>query len=250
MKKLIAMMLAVCCLLVAMEIPTVGATNSEAYIPSEEDLESCAFFVELDNADAEARNRMNTAHQMAECARELGYDEDCETIQLAKQEWANAENIIKSNKTTRAYWKEKFNEYPVATIIWLYLKNRGYSDYCTAGILGNMMCEVGGGTLDIQYWLTSSSRAYFGMCQWGRHYPGVWGLDLMNQLDFLQDTIKYELDTFGSNYAKGYNYNSFLKMSTAYDAAMMFAYSYERCGSLCAKPRGRYAENAYYYFTH
>ena len=110
------------------------------------------------------------------------------------------------------------------------------------------MAEVGGQTLDIQYWL--KGNGYYGMCQWNKAYcSGVWGADLTGQCDFLRDTIKYEIDTFGYAYQKGFNFESFLNMSNERDAAKAFAKCYERCGSSTYTIRQNNAEKAYNYFV-
>ena len=38
--------------------------------------------------------KQDAAHQMAECARQLGYAEDHEIIQVAKMEWENSNAIL------------------------------------------------------------------------------------------------------------------------------------------------------------
>ena len=128
------------------------------------------------------------------------------------------------------------------------MKDLGWNDYVCAGIMGNLMAEVGGQTLDIQYWL--QGNGYYGMCQWNKAYrSGVWGADLTGQCDFLRDTIKYEIDTFGYAYKKGFNLNSFLALSNERDAALAFAKCYERCGSGTYTIRQNNAEKAYDYFV-
>ena len=64
---------------------------------------------------------------------------------MANNNLKNVSNSI--GKTWGLIMKQKYNEYPVATEIWMFLKNCGYNDYVAAGILGNMMAEVGGNTL-------------------------------------------------------------------------------------------------------
>ena len=128
-----------------------------------------------------------------------------------------------------AKWATKAAEYPAATQIWRYMKAQGWNDYVCAGIMGNIMAEVGGQTLDIRY--TLSSNGYYGMCQWNRQYSNIWGAGLESQCDYLRDTIKYEIDTFGFNYQKGFKFNSFLNMTDAQQAALAFAKAYERCAS-------------------
>ena len=195
------------------------------------------------------------AHKLAESARKLGWSEDSETIYSAGSEWWNAQKAIdvyraqkeKLIAIEKAEWEARKAKYPAATEIWLYMKELGWNDYVCAGIMGNLMAEVGGQTLNIQYWLRGNG--YYGMCQWSRGYSKVWGADLATQCDFLRDTIKYELDTFGYAYAKGFNYNSFLNMSNEREVAKAFAKCYERCGSSTYTIRQNNATRAYEYFV-
>lgn len=143
-------------------------------------------------------------------------------------------------------WIEKSEEYESAAFIWRYFKDKGYSDYAIAGILGNIMAEVGGQTLYIQYWLSSSS--YYGMCQWSRqYYPGAIGLSLEEQCDFLFNTIENEFDVFG--YIVGLSYEDFIQIENEQTAALAFAKVYERCGSGSYSVRQSNATEAYDYFV-
>ena len=197
------------------------------------------------------------AHELAESARKLGWPEKSEPIASAKNEWWNAQLAIEVYdarykelyaESEEAKWETKAAEYPAATQIWRYMKDLGWNDYVCAGIMGNLMAEVGGQTLDIQYWL--QGNGYYGMCQWNKAYrSGVWGADLAGQCDFLRDTIKYEIDTFGYAYKKGFNLDSFLALSNERDAALAFAKCYERCGSGTYTIRQNNAEKAYDYFV-
>ena len=192
--------------------------------------------------------KQDAAHQMAECARQLGYAEDHEIIQVAKMEWENTNAILQQREQ---FWLQRYQEYPNATYVWLFLTNTlGYNDYVAAGIIGNMMVECGGKTLNLQYWLYSyGSGYYYGLCQWNKKsYPSVRGTDLYTQCVFLADTIKYELDTYGYAYAKGYKYTNFLQLQNEKEAALMFAKAYERCGG-GYKARKDCATTAYNYFT-
>lgn len=206
--------------------------------------------IEAERANQEA------AHELAELARKLGWPEESEPIISAKNEWWNAQLAIKVYdaryqelyaESGEAKWETKAAEYPAATQIWRYMKDLGWNDYVCAGIMGNLMAEVGGQTLDIQYWLYSSS--YYGMCQWSKGYSEIWGADLAEQCDFLRDTIKYEIDTFGYAYKKGFNLDSFLNMTNERDAAKAFAKCYERCSSSTYNIRMNNAEKAYDYFV-
>lgn len=222
----------------------------------------------------------DTSHEMAENARALGWQEEDSLIKELQDKWFEADanqkayqnllSIIEleeekarkaeedriavelaaqeaARQAEEARWASKAAEYPAATQIWRYMKSLGWNDYVCAGIMGNLMAEVGGQTLDIQYWLYGNG--YYGMCQWNRAYSQIWGADLESQCVFLKDTIKYEFDTYGFKYQKGFNFNSFLNMSDASQAALAFAKSYERCGSGTYTTRQNNAIKAYNYFV-
>lgn len=139
------------------------------------------------------------------------------------------------------------DKYAAATYIWNYLKDKGYNNYVCAGILGNIMTEVGGNTLYIQWWLYGDS--YYGMCQWNRGYSAIWGTDLKTQCDFLMSNIEYEIDTFGFCYQSGFRYDNFCQLQNPQAAARCFAKAYERCGSGSYGIRESNALIAYNYFV-
>ena len=232
----------------------------------------------------EAKATKDHAHTMAESARALGWEDNDKLIKELQEMWHEAdEDQVKyqgyldeilaneaevarkaeeerlaaeaaqkaaeeeARRAEEAKWATKAAEYPAATQIWRYMKAQGWNDYVCAGIMGNLMAEVGGQTLDIRY--TLSSSGYYGMCQWSRGYSQVWGAGLETQCDFLRDTIKYEFDTYGFKYQKGFNFNSFLNMTDAQQAALAFAKSYERCGSGSYNVRQKNALKAYNYFV-
>lgn len=142
---------------------------------------------------------------------------------------------------------EHFQQYPYAAKIWYYLKDQGYNDYVIAGILGNIMVEVGGGTLNLKP--NAYGKGYYGICQWGKHYPRVWGTSLDYQLEFLESTIRSEFKTFGKLYQKGFNYDKFTALTNERQAALAFAKCYERCSAKGYVKRQNCAEIAYNYFT-
>lgn len=151
-----------------------------------------------------------------------------------------------------AMWGEKSGEYPVATQVWRYMKEElGWNDYVCAGVMGNMMAEVGGQTLNLQPYLYGHSGAnYYGLCQWSsRYYPSIQGADVDAQLDFLASTVKKELDTYGYLFRNGLDYEAFCNLTDAEDAAMAFAKAYERCGSGSYGVRQTNALKAYNYFV-
>ena len=200
--------------------------------------------------------KQKEAHELAESARALGWPADSDSIVSAGNQWWNSQLAIETYdaryqelyiEAEEAKWATKAAEYPAATQIWLYMKDLGWNDYVCAGIMGNLMAEVGGQTLNIQYWLYGNN--YYGMCQWSKTYSKIWGADLETQCDYLRDTIKYEIDTFGYAYAKGFNLDSFLAMTNERDAAKAFAKCYERCASSTYNIRMNNAEKAYNYFV-
>lgn len=182
-----------------------------------------------------------------------------ENLQLAIQERTSAQNKIDEytetyntllNQEQQQAYKEKIaqcaSEYESATYIWEYFISNGFSEAATAGILGNIMAEVGGQTLYIQYWLESST--YYGMCQWNRgYYPGVIGTGLTGQCDFLLSTIESEFNAYG--YLADETYESFKNSTDSGTAALAFAKVYERCGSGSYSIRQSNAYTAYNYFV-
>lgn len=198
---------------------------------------------------------MNAAHDMAEAARRLGYLEDNPVILTAKNEYVCAQQamldiqlVIDGLETAfDASFDKKAKEYPAATTVWKYLKSEGYNDYVCAGIMGNLMAEVGGQTLALNP--SSSNGNYYGMCQWNKAYWEVWGADLLSQCKFLNKTMKYEFDTYGSKYKNNFNFEDFKNLQNEEKAALAFAKCYERCGSGSYKVRQQNAEKAYEYFV-
>lgn len=146
-------------------------------------------------------------------------------------------------------WNKKAEEYPIATQIWLSMKEQGWSDYVCAGIMGNIMAECGGQTLDIKWMSYSKTGRYYGICQWSiYYYPQVKDASLERQLNYLYDTIEKEFESFGFCYRSKFTYEDFLHMNNCRDVALAFAKVYERCGSASYGVRKSNAEKAYDYF--
>lgn len=156
----------------------------------------------------------------------------------------------KASTTKKKAATQKKEKYPEARKVWNYLKKLGYNDYVAAGIMGNLMTETGGNTLNIKPNAYGSNKKYYGICQWSKkYYPKVQGKNLDYQLSFLKNTIKNEFNTYGYKYAKGFNYKSFLKLKDSKKAALAFAKVYERCGSGSYSKRQANAVTAYKYFV-
>ena len=150
---------------------------------------------------------------------------------------------------SKVYTQEIYDgQYTTVTYVWNYLKDAGYNDYVVAGIIGNMMAETGGQTLNLN-WEAWSEGSYYGICQWSKKFfPEVIGQNLEGQLEFLLSNIKYEIDTFGYAYSSGFDFDSFLRLEDEREAALVFAKCYERCNSDYYSIRQDNATKAYEYF--
>lgn len=116
------------------------------------------------------------------------------------------------------------SEYAVAGQVYEYLNDQGVSDVVIAGILGNMMAECGGQTLDLA-WDTYGfdGSSYYGLCQWSLEYsPDVDGRDVAGQLDYLMSNIRTNMNYFGGDY------DEFCTITDAKAAAKYFCNYYER----------------------
>ena len=146
--------------------------------------------------------------------------------------------------------KQFEEEHYYATKVWEYLRQEGFSQEVTCAIIGNMMIETSGGSLDLNPTIYSPSGNYYGLCQWSKKYcPDAQGLSFEDQLDYLVKTMPWEFNTFGKNYKSGFKYEDFLAMTDVEEAALAFAKSYERCGPASYEMRQEAAVVAYEYFN-
>jgi hypothetical protein len=140
--------------------------------------------------------------------------------------------------------------YPEATQVWYFLRDVGFSEEVTAGIIGNMMVETAGGTLVLKPTIYDSAKAFYGLCQWSLYYnPGIANKSMEEQLLYLRDSIASEFSTFGFCYKKNFTYEDFLALQTPEEAADAFAKVYERCAGWSYNMRKQAAAVAYEYFT-
>ena len=214
---------------------------------------------ELEALLATANAKLQAAQAMLESCTVLEYDEESPVVVLAKQEVANAQadidyyQAILDEVLVELREAEKMSQYPVATKIWNFLTDTmGYNDYVAAGIMGNLMAEVGGQTLNIQPGLYGhgTNKGYYGICQWSKkYYPAVQGQDLDFQLYFLQQTVEGQFKTYGRLYQSGFTYADFCALQDEQAAALAFAKIYERCGSGSYSARQRNATKALEYYT-
>lgn len=93
-------------------------------------------------------------------------------------------------------------EYPAATEAWYYMKEKGWSDEVCAGIMGNMMEECGGGTLNLRWDAVGDSGTSYGLCQWhnGRKNNLLknYGNTIEAQIDFLEYELGNPNDYFSN----------------------------------------------------
>ena len=156
------------------------------------------------------------------------------------------ETRMASDLTKYLKWEE---EHYYAAKTWEFLRKRDFSQEVTCGIIGNMMIETSGGSLNLKPEIYSPSGNYYGLCQWSRkYYPEAHGLAFEHQLDYLLGSMQWEFNTFGKNYENGFKYDDFLKMTDSAEAALAFAKSYERCGPASYEMRQKAAVKAYEYF--
>ena len=157
------------------------------------------------------------------------------------------ENHSKKPKSKKYKALEKEHYY--ATKVFKYFKKRGFTNEAVAGIIGNMMIETSGGTLDLKPNVYSKSGNYYGLCQWSKkYYPEAHGLSFRQQLDYLFETMPWEFKTFGWLYKDGFTLSDFKKMTNVEEAAIAFTKVYERCSPASYELRKQAAIKAYNYF--
>lgn len=145
-------------------------------------------------------------------------------------------------------------KYPEAKLIWDTMRSWGWSPETCAGIIGNMMAEVGGKTLDLSDWNSNGGCGY-GLIQWtdGRRaaiknrygaYPTI-----EEQLLFMKDEL---LGTNGTTRQVDQKTLDIILnkdgSQTPESVAYAFACHYERCHQNYRWMRRDLAKTAYNYF--
>ena len=154
--------------------------------------------------------------------------------------------------TTQTTTTKPKTKYPEAQIVWDALIDYGLSPEVASGIMGNIMAEVGGQTLDFSEWGYWSRGTHYGICQWGggrkANLLNNFGPNLEDQVEFLLYELKKEMNSYGYIYKTGFGYDEFIAMTDVEQAALAFAKSYERCSSKYYNIRMTNAKKAYNYF--
>lgn len=259
--------------------PTVEPTISEDYIPSEtiptEATEPEEIVIILDTVvvkrdepttydEAEtllknAIERLELINTIYEGFLTLGYAEDHPAVVMAKTDAENAQaDVVYYQEQFEIFeeireWEVRASEYPVATKVWLYMKNEfGWNDIVCAGIMGNMMAECGGcWTSDLDWGLNEPGG--FGMIQWlgsrRKQLFSIYGKtpSIENQLNFMKDEL------YGTNgvskQVSEKQLNKIMNAETPEECAFAFASYFERCSEKHRAPRRGYARAAYEYFV-
>lgn len=247
-------------------------TISEDYIPSEPTTEAETILenVEVERVEPttyeEALSFLETATLRQESANSvynglvtLGYAENHPAMVMAKTDIETTQADLNYYQEQITIWSEKIKwekraaEYPVATQVWLYMKNEfGWSDTVCAGIMGNMMAECGGCWTSDLDWDVNSSNG-FGMIQWlgdrKRQLFSIYGESpsIENQLHFMKDEL------YGTNgvtkQVTDSQLNKIMNAKSPEDCAFAFATYFERCGEGHRAIRKGYARRAYEYFV-
>ena len=141
-------------------------------------------------------------------------------------------------------------EYPAAEKIWSIMKSYGWSDIVCAGIIGNLMAEVGGQTLNLNW--QSYTGDELGICQWmGGRQSGI--ISRYGNSPSCEEQVQYMYDELvGTNGVRRQvsesQYQLIMNSSTPEEAALMFAKYFERCAKYTYSVRQRNAITAYNYF--
>lgn len=237
-------------------------TFSESYIHSEKTiiiekdssnryLSTTTDVKELKALIQECNQLLDSADRMIQSGRELGYKDNHPVILLVKDEITRITANLQEYQARldRIQWNQRITEYPAASLVWLELKDYGYSDAVCAGIIGNMMAECGGQTLNLI--ITENSHSgFYGLCQWNLKYcPEAKDMSLEAQCCFLNDTLEEQINNYGYLYKDNFDYKSFINLTSIKEIAISFATCYERCGSGSYNTRAANAQMAYDYFT-
>ena len=251
-------------------ISNPAATISEDYIPSETTTQTESEVIVLETVVVErvepttyeevtsllekATTRQEAAQSVYDGLVALGYAENHPAVVMAKSDIETAQADLVYYQEQYAIfeeahkWEVRAAEYPVATQAWLYMRDiLGWNEYVCAGIMGNMMAECGGQTLNLK-WSSYNSSKHYGLCQWSKvYFPQMQGASLEAQLEFLGKSVP---ETFDGWTGKQFNYSyaEFIALTDYEVVARKFNDIYERPGSYNSQ-RGRNAKVAYEYFT-
>ena len=218
-------------------IQTVQITNFKNSYENELKLN-----LELTNELTELKNQNATYLKQIE-EKDAKINELESSIKNNVKKDTSNKNVSNNKTTSKKETSPLTGDYPEATRVWNALKDLGLNDYVCAGIMGNIMSEVGGQTLDISRWPQYSKGSHYGICQWGgsrrTRLLNNFGKSLDAQIAFLSIELYEEIP----------ENSSFYNMQDEKQAALYFAKHFERCGSGSYNVRQKNATKALEYFT-
>lgn len=214
---------------------------------------------EANKALEDAIFRRELAISICEGLLSFGYEADHPAVVMAQSDVENTEaDYLFYKEWQETYqieenWRIRAQEYPVATKVWLYMKNElGFNDIVCAGIMGNMMAECGGCWTSDLDWDEYTNHSY-GLIQWlgGRRrelfakYGDKPGIE--EQLQFMYDEL---FGTHGvTEQVTEYQLKKIMDAETPEECAFAFATYFERCSEEYRAWRKGYARRAYEYFV-
>ena len=162
--------------------------------------------------------------------------EVCKTTSVIESEIKQVES-----SWIRYYDDKQYSEYPTACEVWQIIRSWGWNEAIAAGIIGNMMTECGGLTLDLDWDLYDDTWMYYGLCMWSLYWaPETSGMSIEQQMTYLYNTIETNMNYFGGSL------DEFLKITDPGYAALYFQWYYEVGTSSETRYAG--ALEAYEYF--
>lgn len=210
----------------------------------------CWNLILLQNENAMLKNEIDTTK--AEYASLVDMNSSIsDELESVKNEFEKIKSELEEVKKENLKWSSKYNQYPSATIAWIYMTEElGWSNVVAAGILGNMMSECGGQTLKLDW--DSNGKSGYGLIQWigGRRasikekygeLPTV-----VEQIEFIKDEL------YGTNGVKQQvtdkQRDLILNATYPEQCAAYFAKWFERPASSDYSKREANAVRAYAYF--
>lgn len=205
---------------------------------------------EKETAIAEWQSTHESLEEMRETLNQTK-DSLAQATETIESQSIEIENYKQEIADEEAKWRQRYEEYPVATEAWIAMKNQGWSDTVCAGIMGNLMAETGGASLALDW--NSNGESGYGLIQWigGRRgaikakygtYPTV-----KEQIQFVADEL------YGTNGVRvqvdDAQLDEIMNAETPEECAYAFACYYERCHESVRSMRRGFARSAHEYFT-
>ena len=162
--------------------------------------------------------------------------------------------ITTTTTTITTTTTKPLERYPEARLIWDTMISWGWTPETCAGIMGNMMAEIGGGTLDLSRWDSNDGCGY-GLIQWSDKRRSLIKRRYGNYPTISEQLVYMRDEMFGTNNTPRQIDEDILSVvlnengkQTPESVAFMFALKFERCANPYKPYRKEYARKAYNYF--